>query len=66
MGQINVEKADEKIRGLYQAILKEFLLRNFMDLPYLNREDDMGKDNLRQAKMAYNPVFMIEKFIMKG
>jgi len=66
MGQINVEKADENIRGLYQAILKEFLLRNFKDKELLNREDDMGKDNLRQAKMAYNPVFMVKKYMMKG
>lgn len=66
MGQINVEKADEEIRGLYQAILKEYLNVNMLDKKYLNREDDMGKANLRQAKMAYNPTFMIKKFITKG
>ena len=66
MGQINVEKADENIRGLYQAILREFLLRNFNDKELLNREDDMGKPNLRQAKMAYNPLFMVKKYMTKG
>ena len=66
MGQINVEKADEEIRGLYQAILKEYLLNNMLDKLYLNREDDMGKPNLQQAKQAYNPIFMIKKYIGKG
>ncbi len=66
MGQINIEKADESIRGLYQAILKEYLQENMLNKNYLNREDDMGKENLRQAKRSYHPSFMIEKHIGKG
>ena len=67
MCQENIEKADDEVRGLYQAIMKEFLSHEFSDFEYVNREDDMGKENLRQAKEAYNPVFMIEKYrICKG
>lgn len=62
MCQENIEKADESIRGLYQAICKEFLTHEFPDIQYVNREDDMGIENLRQAKKAYHPVFMIEKY----
>lgn len=62
MCQENIEKADESIRGLYQAIVREFLVHEFPDFKYVNREDDMGMDNLRQAKKAYNPSFMIEKY----
>lgn len=62
MGQINIEKADDSVRGLYQAIVKEFLAREFLDVPYVNREDDIGKENIRAAKMAYYPAFMIEKY----
>lgn len=62
MCQINIEKADGEIRGLYQAILKEFLLREFQDYVYCNREDDMGKENIRHAKLAYYPEFLIMKY----
>ncbi|MBQ7890476.1 MAG: DUF2156 domain-containing protein, partial [Erysipelotrichaceae bacterium] len=62
MCQENIEKADESIRGLYQAICREFLIHEFPDFQYVNREDDMGMENLRQAKKAYHPSFMIEKY----
>jgi len=62
MCQINIEKADNNYRGLYQAILKEFLDREFLEYTYINREDDMGKENIRQAKMAYYPEFLIMKY----
>ncbi|MEG1638979.1 MAG: phosphatidylglycerol lysyltransferase domain-containing protein, partial [Erysipelotrichaceae bacterium] len=62
MCQINVEKGDDEIRGIYQAMVKEFLTREFLDCTYVNREDDMGKENIRSAKEAYHPIFMIEKY----
>lgn len=62
MCQINVEKADDSYRGLYQAILKEFLEREYLDTLYINREDDMGKENIRHAKLAYHPEFLIYKY----
>lgn len=62
MCQMNVEKADEQIRGLYQAICKEFLSHEYLDCMYVNREDDMGMENIRQAKEAYAPEFMIMKY----
>lgn len=62
MGQINVEKADSNIRGLYQAILKEYLQRHLKSCQYLNREDDMGLESLRRAKQAYHPCWMIHKY----
>ena len=62
MCQENIEKADESIRGLYQAIMREFLIHEYSEYEYVNREDDMGIENLRQAKKAYNPSFMIEKY----
>ena len=66
MCQENIEKADDQIRGLYQAILKEWLNHEFSDVEYVNREDDMGHEALRHAKMAYYPEFMIEKYQLCG
>lgn len=67
MCQENIEKADDSIRGLYQAMIKEWLSHEFSEYEYCNREDDMGKENLRQAKQAYAPIKMIEKYrLCKG
>lgn len=32
---------------------------------YVSREDDAGDENLRRAKMQYNPLFLLEKWIAK-
>ena len=62
MCQENIEKADDSYRGLYQAMIQQFLQNEFSDFEYVNREDDMGKENIRHAKIAYNPCFMIKKY----
>ncbi|MEG0345787.1 MAG: phosphatidylglycerol lysyltransferase domain-containing protein [Erysipelotrichaceae bacterium] len=62
MCQIHFEKANEKIRGLYQAICKELLIHEFKNVTYVNREDDMGIENLRKSKEAYNPIKLIRKY----
>lgn len=62
MCQMNVEKANEDIRGLYQVICKEFLTHAYPDTIYVNREDDMGLENIRHAKEAYHPEYLIMKY----
>lgn len=62
MCQINIEKGDTAYRGIYQVLLKEFLQREFLDVKYLNREDDMGDANMKSAKLAYDPAFLIKKY----
>lgn len=59
---IHVEKADSNIRGIYTAINQNFVEREWSDMIYINREEDMGIDGLRQAKESYRPIKMIEKF----
>ena len=56
------EKSNKDITGLPQAMINEFFKRHYLEYPYLNREDDMGIDNLRISKLSYNPVFMIDKY----
>ena len=61
---IHFEKAREDVDGAYAAINCEFardLRLKYPGLQYLNREDDMGLDGLRKAKLSYNPHHLVQK-----
>jgi hypothetical protein len=62
---IHIEKALEEIQGAYQMINCEFatlIQQNHPELIYFNREEDMGYEGLRKAKLSYHPVKMVEKY----
>lgn len=56
------EKANVSFRGIYQAICSEFCKALPEEILFVNREEDMGLENLRQAKMALKPHHMAEKY----
>ena len=61
---IHFEKALERTDGTYAAINQGFaawLREKYPALRYLNREDDMGIEGLRKAKLSYCPDHMVEK-----
>lgn len=62
MAIIHIEKANADIPGLYQAINQMFLVHEFPQAELVNREDDMGLEGLRHAKMTYNPVGFARKY----
>jgi hypothetical protein len=62
MALIHLEKADPEIPGIYAFINQQFLYRNFRDVEFVNREEDMGIPGLRRAKESYNPVRMVNKY----
>jgi len=62
---IHFEKAREEIPGAYNAVNCEFaryLRMKYPEAVWLNREDDMGLEGLRSAKLSYGPHHMIEKY----
>jgi uncharacterized protein len=59
---IHMEKANAEIRGLYPFINQQFIKNEWADYKYINREEDMGIEGLRKAKLSYYPAFMVEKY----
>ncbi len=59
---IHVEKGQLGVTGIYQAINWEFLRHDARQFHYVNREQDLGIDGLRKAKLSYNPVRLIKKY----
>lgn len=57
------EKARDEYRGLYQVICSEFCKGLPEEIMYVNREEDMGLENLRLAKEALRPVRMEDKYV---
>ena len=62
MAHIIFEKANPEIRGLYQAINRDFLIHEFAETEFVNREEDLGLPGLREAKMGYHPDHLTEKY----
>lgn len=62
MAVIHIEKANPEIRGLYPFINQQFLLHEYEDAILVNREDDVGIETLRQAKMSYAPIGLAKKY----
>jgi len=58
---IHFEKGSHGYKGVYQAINQMFLEASGNGYTYVNREQDLGNEGLRKAKMSYNPVDFVKK-----
>ena len=61
---IHFEKALDVADGAYAAInngFAKYLQEKYPEIQFLNREDDMGLEGLRKAKLSYNPHHLVEK-----
>lgn len=59
---VHIEKANAEIRGVYAMINQQFCEKEWKDVPYVNREQDLGEPGLREAKLSYNPIRLTEKY----
>ena len=62
---IHIEKANPNFRGLYNYINQQFLIHEFPEAEFVNREDDLGQEGLRKAKLSYRPVYLAEKYTIR-
>lgn len=61
---ICVEKADTAYSGIYQVINRDFAAHFCKDYEFINREEDLGDEGLRRAKMSYNPAYLAKKYML--
>lgn len=60
---IHFEKANPKVKGLYQLVNNWFCKNALNGYTYVNREQDLGEPGLRRAKESYHPHHMVEKYV---
>lgn len=59
------EKGDVNYVGVYQALNQMTAEKYFSDGAFVNRQEDMGIDGLRKAKLSYFPRFLVEKYFVE-
>lgn len=58
----HVEKADTEFDGAFTVINKLFAQHLPERFTLINREEDLGLEGLRQAKLSYQPAFLQHKY----
>ncbi len=59
---LHIEKAFADVEGAYAAINREFLAASCTDYTFVNREEDVGDEGLRKAKLSYHPSMLLTKY----
>ncbi len=62
---VQIEKATADIPGAYPMINREFIVHAGTDFDYVNREEDMGIEGLRKAKLSYRPTELSVKYLLE-
>ncbi len=59
---VHFEKAFSEVRGAYPMINNQFVENCAAEYRYINREEDMGIEGLRKAKLSYQPALLLVKY----
>ena len=59
-----IEKGDRSISDIYKILNRDLVRMCCYGFSYINREEDVGVEGLRKAKMSYKPDILLEKYIV--
>ncbi len=59
-----IEKGDRSIPDIYRVLNRDLVRMCCKSFSFINREEDVGVEGLRKAKMSYRPDILLEKFIV--
>lgn len=61
---VHIEKMNHHVNGAGETINKLFAssMKESHGVVYVNREEDVGDEGLRKAKMSYHPAMMLKKY----
>ena len=65
---VHYEKAYADVAGAYSVINQQFarwVREHHPEVKYLNREEDLGLEGLRQAKESYHPAILLEEYVVR-
>lgn len=62
---VHMEKAFSDIQGAYVAINHEFIASMCQNYTYVNREEDLGVEGLRHAKLSWRPSLLLPKYSVR-
>lgn len=60
MALVHIEKANTAYQGAYPMINREYVAHRWPHMTYINREEDLGIEGLRKAKLSYQPCRLIK------
>lgn len=64
VGAIYFQKANVEYKGIYALLDHLFCQKHFLNVPFINKQEDMGLSGLRKSKESYYPVCLVNKFTL--
>ncbi|MGQ9558963.1 MAG: DUF2156 domain-containing protein [Candidatus Oleimicrobiaceae bacterium] len=62
---VHVEKANPEFPPLFALINQQLCANAWPDVPFVNREQDLGDPGLRRAKQSYDPHHLVRKYCIR-
>lgn len=65
---MHLRRCNKGFDGIYPTMLYFVLNNEFNDKEYsiINTQDDLGNENIRRTKLAYNPICVYKKYYIRG
>jgi hypothetical protein len=60
-----IEKGDRRIADIYRVLNRDLVRLCCKEYQYINRDEDVGVEGLRCAKLSYQPDILLEKYLLR-